>query len=297
VIFKEFSNKVHQTGLRIEQGWTDAKFTPNVFKAPLFQGEVAFTNCFKEIVSWWEPLLHQYVQELERMIAESLHCLTEEANGVSHHLIAYMMNTLWLPYCRQIFQVFRNCCKKTLEREIYFGTDNHYLESKYCADMLVPEEIIKEFCDKLCHEDLFNKVLVISKTGNAQELCYFEKSKDVKPIEFVRETMKKKLLTVRAEWAKEFGAKSLAEQQKRRLFAAVKAAWAVEKKTFVDIVLKETRDEILEKRKEWIERDLLLAPEIQLHAREDDAIIAERERLRGEIDRMQRCILELREII
>lgn len=98
------------------------------------------------------------------------------------------------------------------------------------------------------------------------------------------------------EIASEAAHTDLVSNQKNRLFAAVKAHFDVEKKTFVDNLLKKTKDIVIKGHCDWIERDLLRSEKILGAAKEDENVKMLREDLIGRIDRLQECMLLLRDI-
>eukprot|EP00966_Prymnesium_polylepis_P205596 4764467-Prymnesium_polylepis.1 len=105
------------------------------------------------------------------------------------------------------------------------------------------------------------------------------------------------LKDAKAEYAREFGRKTLHEQLEYRVFAAVKAAWAVEKKTYTDMILKKCRDTVIKARIDWVETTMLLDPEIRADALEDHAVEVQRRELKETIKAMQRCLEELSAIM
>ena len=82
-----------------------------------------------------------------------------------------------------------------------------------------------------------------------------------------------------------------------RVFAAVKAAWAVEKKTYTDMVLKKCRDSVIKARVDWVETTLLLDGDIRNEALEDASVEIKRTELKKTIAAMQACLEELHKIM
>ena len=88
----------------------------------------------------------------------------------------------------------------------------------------------------------------------------------------------------------------LMETQKKRVFAAVKAHFDVEKKTLVDNLLKKTKEIIIQEHKTWVNLDLLRSDTICNAAKEDEATRQLRENLLARIDRLNECMAYLRDV-
>jgi hypothetical protein len=112
-------------------------------------------------------------------------------------------------------------------------------------------------------------------------------------LEHIRKQLKQRLLEARSTWSKKNTAKSLHDQMLHRLFAAVKAVWAVEKKTLTDCIMKETRDHIHKAGKEWLRVELLTASAIRKSATEGVDVSDRRRHLTEATARMQECLQEL----
>ena len=84
------------------------------------------------------------------------------------------------------------------------------------------------------------------------------------------------LTAAKERWASSFGMKSLHDQQQQRLFNAVQAVWAVEHKTFIDCILKETNEHLLQAQQDWLSTELFLNENIKSAACEDSKLVKKR---------------------
>jgi len=73
----------------------------------------------------------------------------------------------------------------------------------------------------------------------------------------------------------------------------MKAAWGVEKKTFIDVVLKETQIHIVDGRERWVRDIFSNHPEVLAYAAEDVNIEVLRSKLNSDITAFRRCKMEL----
>merc|ERR1712129_185737 len=88
----------------------------------------------------------------------------------------------------------------------------------------------------------------------------------------------------------------LFDQQRCCIFDAVKALWTVEHKTFIDVVLKVTRDAVIKRREDWIHFDIHQHKTIIENAVEDPDTAAMRERLKKDLANLEDCLQELQKI-
>ena len=102
-----------------------------------------------------------------------------------------------------------------------------------------------------------------------------------------KQNLKAELDIKKQEWVSRYKSQTLHEHLEQRVFAAIKATWAVEKKTFTDMVLKKCRDSIIKERGRWVEMVLLTDMEIRDAAVEDECVQVEREQLNKTITAMK----------
>jgi len=86
------------------------------------------------------------------------------------------------------------------------------------------------------------------------------------------------------------------ETQKKRVFAAVKANFDVEKKTFVDILLKNLKFILLEGHTDYVEKSVLRSKTILDNAREDESVTKLREDLLAKEKRLKECMSLLHDV-
>ena len=270
-----FKEEIHATGKRIDATWCAEKLKPNVFKCPFFQGEPAFIACLDEITCWWKPILGRYVETVDKSLKESFKCIDSSANGVSKSLVT-AINAKWSEIRPTIFNGFVDMCEVSLREEKDFGTINHYLQAKYTEDMLLPNTV----CDEII------QTFRSASWGDKDE-SYDQKTRRMKGL--VRKVVH--------DWAEEFGKKTLHKQLERRLLAAVTAAWAVEKKTFTDVVLKKTRDYVLNARKKWVQTQLLVDQDLRDNAIEDASQELRRQEIKRDIEKLCMCKTKIDKIL
>jgi hypothetical protein len=177
---------------------------------------------------------------------------------------------------------FHDQCIQALSEERFFGTANHYFDAKYCEEEICPEAFMSRGKQKL--QEVLHKSPIWSKHD-----FYGYRLVNV-------DNLMEALEHAKSETVAELNHATLMENQKRRVFSAVKAHFDVEKKTFVDIVLKKTKDVLFNGHKEWIERDLLRNQDILAAAKEDGSVVKLREDLREKVKRLENCMLLLRDV-
>lgn len=184
---------------------------------------------------------------------------------------------------KEVLPKFKNACQQALEEERFFGTSNHYFDSKFREDEICPKELIDSFMAKTkvlwddsiktpqCPNDASHRVL----NTTALEQCLLDAKKEV---------------------AEEQVHTDLMETQKKRVFAAVKAHFDVEKKTFVDNLLKKTKEILIQGHISWIKFHFLRSKTIEEAAKEDKNTCKLRKDLLARMERLNECMALLRDV-
>ena len=258
---------VHATGKRITPLFVEGLVKHDAFMCPFFQGEIAFNAGMAQIVEWWRPLLERFVKEVTITLEASLAPLKDEAVGVSERLKTTITES-WAAASAKLVEALRSQLLDTLKEEMDFGTINHYLQQKHVEEQLMPDSLIER------------TITAIFGSNRNKNLTLYEAD--------VRQNM---ILAREAAASSEKRA-TVGKFVTSKLLSALKANWAVEKKTFTDQVLKKTRDGIVRKRDEFI--DLMIADDtLRSEAIEDGDVGERRTKLKNTIHSMQQVISEV----
>ena len=256
---------VHATGERITPPFVEGLVKRDAFMCPFFQGEIAFKAGMAQIVEWWRPLLERFVKEVTITLEASLAPIKDEAVGVSERLKT-TITVSWAAASAKLVEAFRSQLLYTLEEEMDFGTINHYLQQKHVEEQLMPDSLIEM------------TITALSATVQGEYYCATD--------------VRNKMIEAREAAASSEKRATVGEFVTSKLLCALKANWAVEKKTFTDQVLKKTRDSIVRKRDEFI--DLMVADDtLRSEAVEDDDVGERRTKLKNTIRAMQQVISEV----
>ena len=257
---------VHATGERITPLFVEGLVKHDAFMCPFFQGEIAFNAGMAQIVEWWRPLLERFVKEVTITLEASLAPLKDEAVGVSERLKTTITES-WAAASAKLVEALRSQLLDTLKEEMDFGTINHYLQQKHVEEQLMPDSLIER------------TITAIFGSNRNKNLTLYEAD--------VRQNM-----ILAREAAASSKHATVNEFVTSKLLCALKANWAVEKKTFTDQVLKKTRDGIVRKRDEFI--DLMIADDtLRSEAIEDGDVGERRTKLKNTIHSMQQVISEV----
>jgi Holliday junction resolvase RusA-like endonuclease len=180
---------------------------------------------------------------------------------------------------------FHDACIQALNEVRFFGTTNHYFDSKY-----LEEEICPPAFQQRCVQKIEAVVRDNDKSPPHPSSSSYRRAPSTAHFEQAIEEAKR-------ESVAELNHATLMENQKRRVFAAVTAHFDVEKKTLVDNLLKKIKDILIKGHREWIERDLLRFQDILAAAKEDDSVVKLREDLRDKVKRLESCMLLLRDVL
>ena len=167
-------------------------------------------------------------------------------------------------------EALRSQLLDTLKEEMDFGTINHYLQQKHVEEQLMADSLIE---------------MTITAIFESNSSCAINKA-----------TVRQKMIQAREAAASSEKRETVGEFVTSKLLCALKANWAVEKKTFTDQVLKKTRDGIVRKRDEFI--DLMIADDmLRSEAIEDGDVGERRTKLKNTIHAMQQVISEVNGLI
>ena len=176
---------------------------------------------------------------------------------------------------KSVLPRFHDACMRCLHEEGFFGTTNHYFDAKFLEDEICPPKLIDRFAQKARR---------LLKDDNG---CYRQVKLD---------PLKQCLKEAKEEIAHELVHTDLLQNQKRRIFAAIKAHFDVEKKTFVDNLLKKTKDVLIKGHSNWIEREVLRSEAILKSATEDESVKKLRSDLVARLGRLEECMVLLRDV-
>ena len=300
---KNFQEGIHGTEKKITHEWVFDKLHPNSFKCPFFQGTDALDLCMAEIITWWEPILSEYSQNVENLLASYIDILKHRAPVRLYKAIACEWKNACSVMCANLKKAVRVC----LQKEADFGTMNHYLTSKFEAEEIMPEGLVDDIVDNIKREvatafDEWYADKYGSTSSNEGSSILRSRQLTSVPAKVhaytrtssFKELLKEEICKAKDRWVIMFARKSLHEQQQYRLFDAIKAQWAVEHKTFIDCVLKETRETLMKPSLEWFTR--LPSSEVKSAAVEDREQKDKRDDLKHQLERMHNCMHELKQM-
>lgn len=272
--FSAFKEGIHGTKDQVTKEWSDSKLKENVFECPFFQGAPALRDCMKDVTSWWRPIMDKYVAEVEKITRAHIKDLLVEQTRRVPRSLCKVIGQEWEVECNRIFCSLKTTFVNRLEKEIPWGTVNHYLTCKFKGEEALPQELIDDVISLV-------KPQIGSLYSNSTT---FE------------QTMRSLLGQAKERWSTQFQQKSLHEQQQQRLFHAVEAVFDVEKKTFTDYILKETTEHLVDPRNHWVATALFSNTSIKDAAVEDSATERQRQELKDKLQRMEECMMELRKM-
>merc|ERR1712217_638986 len=253
----------------------DTKYRPNSFRNPLFQGEAAASACMKELCEKWQVPLGKLLGAIKDGADEHVRSVVHERRQLSGHFSRAVIQA-WKDYWRDIQNGLIAACDKEKKREFDFGTMNHYLTAKFQTDTLLPEQCLARLIAGMEKQQQNGYGQSTPSTMNAQQITQRWKE-------------------VRAAMEKEYEQKAVHEQQRERVFLAVKAQWSVEHKTFIDNILKTVRDQVVHGKKRFAQ-DMCLDENLRKNAVEDTSTQERRVRAKTTIQKLRDCLREIDQI-
>ena len=173
-----------------------------------------------------------------------------------------------------IIENLEDAFNKTIEATILYGTANHYIFDKLVEQQIMPDDVIDRVAATL--DNVFMSQLISADPVTK------------------RDSIVKKLREVRGAFNQEDRRKSIREHVAKRCLNAIKAVWAVEKKSVTDNMMKNIRDLAILERNAWIDATLLVSREIVAHAYEDDDVGEQRANAVQTIANMKEVLSELK---
>eukprot|EP00392_Amoebophrya_sp_AT5.2_P009608 g9636.t1 len=269
----------------------------NAFKPPVFQGETAVERCMKEIVEkWWTPTLKLFRKEVEKLTERSmdLEMLAEKESNTSKSCsfpksLGKEIHRAWKCYCAaELFPVLRQKLAERLHREIKWGTVNYDFGISHHRESICPEDFTNEML-KLLPDKGFPYNKKASSLDN--------RNTDDRLLVLDAAILKEMIKTAREVVVARYDMMDLHERQEQEVLRVVKALWQVEHKTITDAAMKEVVNEILQKRKDWIPRELIAQNEALCKAAEEDKTVQQRRKqLVAKLKKMEECEKELEKI-
>jgi len=266
VPYDQLRDKIIQTKNQINKEWIADKLKSNRYRNPVFYGNTAFLSCMKDIVNWWSVLVDEYRKEVENICLRSLKFNKGEINFVSHRLIN-SARCEWNYFCIELFKNFMIKCNILLKKTIEFGTSNVKFMSGFEYQQTIPDDMMY---------DIVNAAEEIHNNYNRNQGCYSAQ-------------LNQRINQIKAKWKNIFESTDITIQQQDRLYNTVLSAWDVEKDTFLDNLLKDSRDYIVKARKEWIEVTMILNENIMNNAKEDKNMAQKRKILSDKLKRFNEC--------
>ena len=273
-------------------------FEVNSFQCILFQGQAQFNRCSFQIKQFWVPIVDAYTKKIRETMLGCTHCLhKDDSTKIFDKLLSQigaeckffsgyddLRKAQPIPpdqeyFQSKVFPEFTAACQEALEQERFFGTTNHYFDSKFREDEICPESLEESFMTK------FNQL------WNEDSDNYRSGFKELDP-QLVRECLK----AAKTEVANNQVHTDLMTTQKGRVFSAVKAHFDVEKKTIVDILLKKTKDIVIQRHQDWIHCRFLRSETIIAKAKEDESVIELRNELLGRVKRLNNCMALMHDV-
>ena len=175
---------------------------------------------------------------------------------------------------------FKKACYESLHQEGTYGTTNHYFDSKFREDEICPDEMIGLF-EKKAKDILRRDIGTLSATLGNKEVVG---------------SLAQCLKEAGAEVASKQVHSDIMETQKKRVYSAVMAHFDVEKKTFVDVLLKKLKHIVVQGHSEYVETHILRSKEVLDGAREDDAVCKLRQDLLAKEKRLDECMSLLHDV-
>ncbi len=245
----DFREEVHATQKFIVSKKTDELYRHDAFTCIFFQGNRTFEKCVEEYHKTWTPIVDKLFFSIEKTMQTHL----PELEGVSSVLRNRIGNS-WNAYCYTLMIVLYEKMKEELTKEKRFKTMNHYITAKYDENMILDDKTLEEIRESIVTETVCTH--------------HHDKYK-VHTLEKVRDNVMQIVESALERRAEQYKSASLDDQHKQRILAAVKANWAVSKKSLIDNILSAVGTIAVDGKEEWLQKKLMSDQMIRESASED----------------------------
>jgi GTP-binding protein EngB required for normal cell division len=255
-----FRENIHDTRKSITYATVEDLYRHDAFTCIFFQGNRTFEKCVEKYHKSWIPIVDNLFDSVSKTMREHLPTL----EGVSSVLRGAIKESWWA-FCNALMEQLDDKMQEELTKEKRFKTMNHYITAKYDENLTLDDKTLKDIRDSIVAD-------TISRT--------LKKTQDniMKLIEAALECR-----------AAQYESASLDDQHKQRILAAVKANWAVSKKSLIDNMLSVVLTIAVDGKAEWLQKTLMSDPTIRASASEDLHTKKERERHLKRLIQMGEC--------
>ena len=269
-----FRENIHETRKSITYMTVEDLYRHDAFTCIFFQGSRTFEKCVEKYHESWVSVVDTLFDSVKKTMFEHLPTL----EGVSSVLRA-AVDESWKASCYILMDQLREKMNEELEKEKRFKTMNHYITAKYDEHLMFDNKTRKAIEESICTETVCTKRYV-SGRGDVYT---------VHPLEDVKDNMMKLIDAALERRAKAYESASLDDQHKQRILAAVRANWAVSKKSLIDNMLSAVLTIAVFGKRKWLQKTLMSDPAIRASASEDLHTKKERERHLKRLKQMGEC--------
>merc|ERR1712100_705739 len=103
---------------------------------------------------WWRPSLLQFLEQVEKISRSHIKkSLIQQGHGIPQVLVT-AINSEWQSECNSLFANLKAIFENRLQKEIPWGTLNHYLTAKFEEQRALPDELVADFLHRLPTETI-----------------------------------------------------------------------------------------------------------------------------------------------
>ena len=268
-----FRENIHETRKSITYMTVEDLYRHDAFTCIFFQGNRTFEKCVEKYHESWISTVDTLFDSVKKTMREHLPTL----EGVSSVLRGAIKES-WRTFCCVLMNKLREKMNEELGKEKRFKTMNHYITAKYDENLMFDDKTRKAIKTSICIETVCTKGRV-----RGDDIYTVHTLEDVKDniMELIDAALKRR--------AETYESASLDDQHKQRILAAVKANWAVSKKSLIDNMLSAVLTIAVFGKRKWLQKTLMSDPAIRASASEDLHTKKERERHLKRLKQMGEC--------
>ena len=312
-LFPDFQAKIDQEIRKVDQKYCDQFYKDNIYVPIFFYGEKPFNDCLKSVVDRFRPHLYHLVEEMTALMHKNTVHPRLSKEFFCNDLIVNLNKSL-----RNHITKFKTMQKNEMEINIKdqskWNTVNHYVESNYQQEFECPRQLFIQALKTGINNGGIKNLTTqnsqpapVSQDPNRGTLFGGNSSKEKQgiiglPRELVLQSQVSSSKNLEVDYEgmadtfellvsghmKAYLSKSLQDQQKKKIFCAVKASLKDVKKKFEDRIVALTRRHGLERLHEWFD-EFEWEDAIIESARESDLTFETRKKNKEIDEQMENC--------
>lgn len=274
------SEDVYKISKAITQKDTDKYYQANCFEPIFFEGTVAFNKSIGDFSQKCLKIVEVVAEHVKKIAFKSIN----EHESMKYNKYTMLKDYILQKWTEEVDKIYHKLMED-IKKQVYdtsqFNTVNHYLTSNYQEEMSLPKEVREKFTASLNPTDAI-------KDKGYDSNCNEHHFGPISTEEYQKK-INASLDKYLQEYYIEYSKKNIQDQQKQRVFSAVKAYVKTSRKVFDDQMLAIIRRVVVDARATWLNEFFMGNQELIQKVKEGKDIESKRKKAIKTKDSMELC--------